>query len=156
MKTGIGFDIHRFEKGRKFILGGIEIPYHKGLLGHSDGDVLFHSISDAILGALGKPDIGYYFPDTDEKIKGIDSKRIIENVLSILKSDNFKIINIDCVVVCEEPKLNPYFPEIKKNLSQILNLKEENIGLKAKTIEKLIPGNFCAVLSTVLIESLDS
>jgi len=156
MKTGIGFDIHKFEKGRKFILGGIEIPYHQGLLGHSDGDVLLHSISDAILGALGKPDIGYYFPDTDEKIKGIDSRRIIEKVLAILKNDNFKIINIDCVVVCEKPKLNPYFPEIKKNLSQILNLKEENIGLKAKTIEKLIPVSFCAVLSTVLIGSLDS
>lgn len=152
MKTGIGFDIHRFEKGRKFILGGIEIPYQYGLLGHSDGDVLLHSISDAILGALGKPDIGYYFPDTDDKIKGIDSEKILEKVLVIMEEEKFKIVNIDIVVVCEEPKLSPYFPKIKKHLSLLLNLKEENIGIKAKTVEKLTPINFCASLSTVLLE----
>lgn len=151
-KTGIGFDIHKFVKGRKFILGGIEIPYNKGLLGHSDGDVLIHSISDAILGALGRPDIGYYFPDTDEKIKGIDSGKILKRVLEILKEDGYKIINIDSVVICEKPKILPFVKEIKENLSNLIGIEKEKIGIKGKTTEGIDKGNYCACFSTVLIE----
>jgi len=150
-KTGIGFDIHRFEKGRKFIIGGIEIPYEKGLYGHSDGDVLIHSISDAILGALGRPDIGYYFPDTDEKIKGIDSRKILEKVIKFLKEDGYEIVNIDSVIICEKPKILPYSEEIKKSLSEIICIEKERINLKGKTTEGFDKGNFCACISIVLI-----
>ncbi|HDD64517.1 MAG TPA: 2-C-methyl-D-erythritol 2,4-cyclodiphosphate synthase [Firmicutes bacterium] len=156
MRIGIGFDIHRFEKGRKFILGGIEIPFEKGLAGHSDGDVLIHSLSDAILGALGKPDIGYYFPDTDEKIKGIDSTQILKKVLSIMKKERCKIENIDIVIICEKPKLSPYIPSIKKRISEITGIEEGKIGIKAKTYEKIGEigrGNACACLSSVLLVS---
>ncbi|MFN4227669.1 MAG: 2-C-methyl-D-erythritol 2,4-cyclodiphosphate synthase [Candidatus Ratteibacteria bacterium] len=153
-KTGIGFDIHKFKKGRKFILGGVEIPYNKGLSGHSDGDVLIHSISDAILGALGRPDIGYYFPDTDEKIKGIDSRKILEKVLEFLKEDGYKIVNIDNVIICEKPKILPYADKIKTNLSIIIEIEKEKIGLKSKTTEGIDKGNYCACLSLVLIGKL--
>lgn len=154
MKIGIGFDIHRFEKGRKFILGGIEIPYSHGLIGHSDGDVLLHSLSDAILGSLAKPDIGFYFPDTDEKIKGIDSKKILKKVLTIMKKENCKIENIDVVIICEKPKLSPYVPLIRKKISEITGIDEKNIGIKVKTYEgigEIGKGNACACLSSVLI-----
>ncbi|MCM8767719.1 MAG: 2-C-methyl-D-erythritol 2,4-cyclodiphosphate synthase [Candidatus Omnitrophica bacterium] len=153
-KTGIGFDIHKFKKGRKFILGGIEIPYEKGLLGHSDGDVLIHSISDAILGALGRPDIGYYFPDTDEKIKGIDSKKILEKVIEFLKKDGYKIVNIDNIIICERPKILPYIEKIKANLSSIIDIEKDKIGIKSKTTEAIDKGNYCACLSIVLIEKI--
>ncbi len=151
-KTGIGFDIHRFEKGRKFIIGGIEIPYEKGLLGHSDGDVLIHSISDALLGALGRPDIGYYFPDTNEKIKGIDSKEILKKVVEFLKEDGYKIVNIDSVIICEKPKILPYSEKIKESLSEIIGIEKERINIKGKTTEGIDQGNYCACLSIVLIK----
>ncbi|MGC8976487.1 MAG: 2-C-methyl-D-erythritol 2,4-cyclodiphosphate synthase [Candidatus Ratteibacteria bacterium] len=150
-RTGIGFDIHRFVKGRKFILGGIEIPYQKGLLGHSDGDVLIHSISDAILGSLGRPDIGYYFPDTDTKIKGIDSKKILKKVIKFLDEDGYEIINIDNVIICEKPKILPYSEKIKKSLSEIIGIEKEKINIKGKTTEGLDKGNYCICLSVVLI-----
>ena len=151
-KTGIGFDIHKFAEGRKFIIGGIEIPYEKGLIGHSDGDVLIHSISDAILGALGRPDIGYYFPDTDEKIKGIDSKEILERVIGFLKDDRYEIVNIDSVIICEKPKILPYSEKIKKSLSEVIGIEKEKINIKGKTTEGIDKGNYCACISIVLIE----
>ena len=150
-KTGIGFDIHKFAEGRKFIIGGIEIPYEKGLIGHSDGDVLIHSISDAILGALGRPDIGYYFPDTDEKIKGIDSKEILERVIGFLKDDRYEIVNIDSVIICEKPKILPYSEKIKKSLSEVIGIEKEKINIKGKTTEGIDKGNYCACISIVLI-----
>ena len=151
-RTGIGFDIHKFVKGRKFILGGVEIPYEKGLIGHSDGDVLIHSISDAILGALGRPDIGYYFPDTDEKIKGIDSKEILKRVIGFLKDDRYEIVNIDSVIICEKPKILPYSEKIKKSLSEVIGIEKEKINIKGKTTEGIDKGNYCACISIVLIE----
>ncbi|MCS7180845.1 MAG: 2-C-methyl-D-erythritol 2,4-cyclodiphosphate synthase [bacterium] len=151
-KTGIGFDIHKFVKGRKFILGGVEIPYEKGLSGHSDGDVLIHAISDAILGALGRPDIGYYFPDTDKKIKGIDSKKILKKVIEFLKEDGYKISNIDNVIICEKPKILPFVEKIKESLSNIIEIEKEKIGIKGKTTEGIKKENFCASISVVLIE----
>ncbi|HOM26720.1 MAG TPA: 2-C-methyl-D-erythritol 2,4-cyclodiphosphate synthase [bacterium] len=150
-KTGIGFDIHKFAEGRKFIIGGIEIPYEKGLIGHSDGDVLIHSISDAILGALGRPDIGYYFPDTDEKIKGIDSKEILKRVIGFLKDDRYEIVNIDSVIICEKPKILPYSEKIKKSLSEVIGIEKEKINIKGKTTEGIDKGNYCACISIVLI-----
>ncbi|MEO0071816.1 MAG: 2-C-methyl-D-erythritol 2,4-cyclodiphosphate synthase [candidate division WOR-3 bacterium] len=136
--TGIGFDVHRLIKGRKLILGGMEIPYHKGLLGHSDGDVLSHAISDAILTAAGLNDIGVLFPDTNPEYKNISSIIILNQVLKLITKKHLKLVNISAVLICEAPKLNPYFPEIKKNLARVLGLTPEKIGLSAKTTETLI------------------
>lgn len=137
IKIGIGYDIHKFEENRKLFLGGIEIPFYKGLIGHSDGDVLIHAIIDAILGALGEKDIGQLFPDTDPKYKGISSLKLLEKVMKIVKDKKAKILNIDSVVVTEEPKLSPYMNSMKKTLSHVLELEESSIGIKAKTNERL-------------------
>jgi len=137
MKIGLGFDIHKFSERRKLFLGGIEIPYRKGLLGHSDGDVLLHAICDAILGALGKPDIGCYFPDKDNRFKGIRSTEILKEVLKIMKKEKFKIKNVDIVLICEKPKISPFYEALRENLSTLLSIEKKNVGLKAKTFEKL-------------------
>jgi 2-C-methyl-D-erythritol 2,4-cyclodiphosphate synthase len=154
MRIGTGFDIHRFVEGRKFVLGGVDIPFEKGLLGHSDGDVLLHSLSDAILGAMGKPDIGYYFPDTDQSLKGLDSMLILEKALSIMESESFQIENLDVVLICEKPKLLPFFGYIREKLSTVMNISESRIGLKAKTFERIGDigsGVACACLVSVLL-----
>jgi len=134
-RIGFGFDAHRLVKHRKFILGGAEIKYEKGLLGHSDADVLCHSIGDALLGAAGLNDIGCYFPDTDLKYQGIPSLKILTKVSSMILKQGYRIVNIDSVIVCQEPKLNPYFPKMKKVLSKTLKVNQSHIGLKAKTTE---------------------
>ena len=155
MRTGLGFDIHRFTEGRKFILAGIHIPFEKGLSGHSDGDVLLHSLSDAILGALGKPDIGCFFPTDDKKIEGIDSRRIVEKALEILREEGYCLENVDIVAICERPKLLRFAEPIKNNLSEMLGIGIERIGFKAKTYEGLGDigsGNACACFVNVLIE----
>ncbi|MCX8083046.1 MAG: 2-C-methyl-D-erythritol 2,4-cyclodiphosphate synthase [bacterium] len=155
MRTGLGFDIHRFAEGRRLILGGIHIPFEKGLSGHSDGDVLLHSLSDAILGAMGKPDIGYFFPDTDSKTEGIDSRRIVEKVLFIMREEGYYIENIDIIMLCEVPKLLPFSEAIKKNLSEILDIDTGKIGFKAKTYEgmgDIGSGDACACFVSVLID----
>lgn len=136
-RVGIGFDSHPLRKNRKLILGGVEIPYPKGLYGHSDADVLCHSIGDAILGAIGLNDIGCYFPNTDPKLKGISSLKILAEIMQKVTKYGYKIINVDSVIICQEPKLNPYFDKMKKNLAKILNVKVSAIGLKAKTTEGL-------------------
>ncbi|MCM8820591.1 MAG: 2-C-methyl-D-erythritol 2,4-cyclodiphosphate synthase [Candidatus Omnitrophica bacterium] len=155
MRTGIGFDIHRFVEGRRFVLGGLHIPFEKGLSGHSDGDVLLHALSDALLGAMGKPDIGYFFPDTDKKTQGIDSRKIVDKVIGILKEEGYYIENLDIVVICEAPKLLPFAESIKKTLSEILNIDIEKIGFKAKTYEGMGDigrGDACACFVSVLID----
>ncbi len=155
MRTGLGFDIHRFVENRKFFLGGVHIPFEKGLLGHSDGDVLLHSLADALLGAMGKPDIGFFFPDTDEGIKEIESSKILGRALQILKDENCSIENVDIVIICEKPKLLPFYETIKKSLSGMLRVDTERIGLKAKTFEGLGEigrGETCACMVSVLIE----
>lgn len=136
-RIGNGYDVHRFEKGRKLIIGGIEIPYEKGLAGHSDADVLVHAVIDALLGAMGEKDIGTFFPDSDMKLKNIDSCILLEKVMEIMKNKNYKIINIDSIIVAQKPKMMPYIDEMKKKLSKIMKIKEENIGIKAKTEEML-------------------
>lgn len=137
IKIGIGYDIHRLEENRKLYLGGIEIPFHKGLIGHSDGDVLIHAIIDAILGALGEKDIGQLFPDTDPEYKNVSSLKLLEKVIRIVKNKKAKILNIDSVIIAEEPKLSPYINSMKKILSYVLELEENSIGIKAKTNEGL-------------------
>lgn len=137
MRVGIGYDIHKLVQGRRLILGGIEIPYAKGLLGHSDADVLMHAICDALLGAVSEGDIGDHFPDTDPEYKDIESSRLLEKVYEIVKSKGFQINNIDAIIIAEEPKLRMYKEEIRKNIASILKIDEDKIGLKAKTREGL-------------------
>ena len=134
-KIGIGYDIHKLTEGRKLILGGIEIPYEKGLLGHSDADVLIHAIIDAILGALKLDDIGALFPDTDDKYKDISSVILLKKVYDIVREKGCKIGNVDSNVIAQAPKLRPYIEQIRNNLSEILETDE--ISVKAKTKEHL-------------------
>ena len=137
MRIGIGYDVHKLVENRKLFIGGIEIPYEKGLLGHSDADVLIHAIMDSILGALALRDIGYHFPDNDKEFKDIDSKILLKRVFEIMKSKNYKIGNIDCVIACQAPKLASYIDEMRKTISHILDTDIENISIKATTTEKL-------------------
>lgn len=154
-KIGLGYDIHRLVDGRKLILGGIEIPYIKGLLGHSDADALLHAISDAILGALGAGDIGEHFPDTDPKYHNISSSKLLEEVLGILTLQGYKIANIDTVVIAQEPNLSPFKKQIKEKVAKILQLREDCVGIKAKTQEgigEIGAGEAIACYATVLLE----
>ncbi|MCK9594582.1 MAG: 2-C-methyl-D-erythritol 2,4-cyclodiphosphate synthase [Candidatus Omnitrophica bacterium] len=136
-KIGIGYDIHRLVKGRKLYLGGVLIPYSKGLLGHSDGDVLIHAVCDALLGAAGLCDIGEMFPDTDQRYKNIRSSILLAKVGAALKQKGVKVGNIDAVIIAQEPKLTGFKKEIAVSLSKILKVKAQNISVKAKTNEGL-------------------
>jgi len=137
MRVGIGYDVHPLVEGRKLFLGGIEIPYNKGLLGHSDGDVLIHAICDAILGAISEGDIGVHFPDSDESIRGINSIKILSYVMELVKKKGFKVVNIDAVIAAEEPKIHPHRELIRKNIAKILNVDIDRVGIKGKTKEGL-------------------
>lgn len=137
MRIGMGYDVHKLTENRKLILGGVKIPYEKGLLGHSDADVIVHAIMDALLGAAALGDIGEHFPDTDEKYKGISSIELLRNVGILLKENNLKIINIDSTIICQKPKLAPYKPEMIKNVAEALNISERQVGIKATTEEGL-------------------
>lgn len=137
IKAGIGYDIHRLEKGRKLFLGGVEIDSPQGLKGHSDGDCLIHAIIDALLGASGKGDIGHLFPDTDPEYKDMRSTQLLEKVMVEMKQRGLRILNIDSVVIAEEPRLASYIPRMKEVLSSILGVKEQDLGIKAKTHEGL-------------------
>lgn len=132
MRIGFGYDSHRLAENREFILGGVKIPFEKGLLGHSDADVLTHAVIDALLGATADKDIGRHFPDSDEKYKGISSIALLEEVMNGLKH---KIINIDCTVIAQKPKLSPYIDEIRNRLASVLKTETENVSVKAKTEE---------------------
>lgn len=136
-RIGIGYDIHKLEENRDLIIGGIKISYEKGLLGHSDADVLIHAIIDAILGAAALPDIGTLFPDTDEKYKGIDSKVLLSRVCNLIEEKGYKIGNIDSNIIAQSPKMMPYIPMMKNCLAEVTKLNEENISIKAKTNEKM-------------------
>ena len=134
---GLGFDIHRLIKGKKLFLGGIKIPFHSGLKGHSDGDVVIHSIIDSILGAMRKKDIGTFFPDNQKKFKNIRSPKMLKPIVEILNDYNFYINNLDINLICEKPKVSKYRDKIIKSLSNLLNIDKELINLKGKTVEKL-------------------
>ena len=136
-KVGHGFDVHPLVKDRRCIIGGVEIKYTRGLLGHSDADVLIHAIADAILGALGEGDIGHFFSDKDPVNKGIDSKIILKKIQSLMLDACFKVGNIDATIICEEPKIAPYIKEMKKNIAQTLDCDISQINIKATTTEKL-------------------
>lgn len=137
MRIGHGYDVHRLVEGRKLILGGVIIEYNKGLLGHSDADVLIHAIMDALLGAAGLGDIGQYFPASDDKFKGISSLKLLEQVNTLLKAQNFLIVNIDSTVILEEPKISKYIQNMKHNISSTLQCDVNLINIKATTEEGL-------------------
>ena len=137
IKVGQGFDVHQLVSGRKCIIGGVEIPFHKGLDGHSDADVLLHAISDAILGAAGLGDIGKHFPNTDPSIKNIDSRNILKKVVLLLHEKKYSIINIDATVICELPKLTPYIDRMKNNIASDCNIEINAVNIKATTTETL-------------------
>ncbi|MBQ3665064.1 MAG: 2-C-methyl-D-erythritol 2,4-cyclodiphosphate synthase [Lachnospiraceae bacterium] len=137
MRVGLGYDVHRLVEDRKLILGGVEIPYEKGLLGHSDADVLLHAIMDALLGAAGLGDIGKHFPDTDEKYKGISSIKLLEHVGKLLEENMFIINNIDATIIAQRPKVGPYRDEMVKNIANALKIEENMVNVKATTEEGL-------------------
>lgn len=137
MRIGFGSDIHRLEENLSFWLGGINIEYHKGAKGHSDADVLIHSIIDALLGAANLGDIGSHFPDNSSEYKNIDSKILLSKVVEMISAKGFMIVNIDSTVNLEKPKLAPYIAQMKKTLAGVLKIAEEDISIKAKTSEKL-------------------
>lgn len=136
-RSGIGFDVHRLVEGRKCIIGGVDIPHDKGLLGHSDADVLLHAISDALLGAAGLGDIGTFFPDTDEAFKDADSLVLLIRVGEEVAKAGYQIANIDSVVVCEQPKINPHREAMKQNIANALKVELSQVGVKASTSEKI-------------------
>ncbi len=134
-RIGNGYDVHRLVAGRKLIMGGVEIPFDMGLLGHSDADVLIHSIMDALLGACGERDIGHFFPDNDNTYKNISSILLLQKVCKIITAKGYKIGNIDCVVAAQLPKLAPYIDEMKNNIASALEIETDQINIKATTTE---------------------
>jgi 2-C-methyl-D-erythritol 2,4-cyclodiphosphate synthase len=136
-RAGIGYDLHRLAEGRKLILGGIELPFPKGPVGHSDGDVLAHALCDALLGAAGLGDIGMHFPDTDPKWKDAASLRFLERIRDLLVEHGFRIVHIDANVITEKPKLGPHFPAMRESLAKALGIAPSMINLKAKTNESV-------------------
>ncbi|MEE1077234.1 MAG: 2-C-methyl-D-erythritol 2,4-cyclodiphosphate synthase [Acutalibacteraceae bacterium] len=137
MRIGHGYDVHKLTENRKLILGGVDIPYEKGLLGHSDADVLLHAISDALLGAAALGDIGKHFPDTDEKYKGADSILLLKDVCRMLVEKGYSIQNIDSTVIAQAPKLKPYIEQMRKNIAEACNINIDQVNVKATTEEKL-------------------
>jgi 2-C-methyl-D-erythritol 2,4-cyclodiphosphate synthase len=137
IRVGLGYDVHKLVEGLDFWLGGIKIPHNKGALGHSDADVLLHTICDALLGAASLRDIGYHFPDTDPKYKGVDSKILLKEVHSLVKQRGFSIGNIDVTVSLQKPKIKDHISEMQKVIAEILELPVEDVGLKATTTEEL-------------------
>ena len=137
MRIGHGYDVHRLTAGRKLILGGVEIPYEKGLLGHSDADVLVHALMDAMLGAAGLGDIGRHFPDTDNQYRGIDSMLLLKRVTQLLHENGFYVNNLDVTVVAQRPKLAGFIPQMEANIAAVLGIDTSCVNVKATTTEKL-------------------
>ena len=137
VRVGFGFDVHQLREGRPCILGGIEITHYKGPLGHSDADVLIHAICDALLGAANLRDIGYHFPDTSAEFKSVDSKILLKKVVDLVRSKGYDLGNIDTTLVLEMPKINPHIERMRKTLSEVMSVEEEDISIKATTNEKL-------------------
>ncbi len=136
-RTGLGYDIHRLEENRDLVIGGVKIPYEKGLYGHSDADVLIHAIIDALLGALALPDIGTIFPDTDNQYKDADSAVLLRKVYKMVLEKGYKIGNLDTNIIAQAPKMMPYIPKMKERLAEVMGIETENISIKAKTNEKM-------------------
>lgn len=137
VRIGHGYDVHKLVEDRKLILGGVEIPFDKGLLGHSDADVLTHAIMDALLGALALGDIGKHFPDTDDKYKDVDSLKLLSYVCELVSKNSYRIGNIDSTILCQRPKLAPYIQPMRENIAKVCRVDTSNISIKATTEEKL-------------------
>ena len=137
MRIGHGYDVHRLVEGRKLILGGVDIPWEKGLLGHSDADVLLHALMDALLGAAALGDIGRHFPDTDERYRGADSMELLRQVRRILSEHDYTVGNVDCTVLAQRPKLAPYIPQMRENIASALEVSVDRVSVKATTEEGL-------------------
>ena len=159
MRIGNGYDVHKLVEGRKLVLGGVEIPHEKGVLGHSDGDVLIHAVMDAILGALALGDIGQHFPDTDMQYEGIDSRILLAKVNDLMRGKGYQIGNLDSIIVAQKPKLKDYLNEMTISIAKILDTEMENVSVKATTEEKLgFTGNeegikaYCVVLLQKITE----
>ncbi|WP_316572517.1 2-C-methyl-D-erythritol 2,4-cyclodiphosphate synthase [Neobacillus sp. YIM B06451] len=136
-RIGQGFDVHQLVEGRPLIIGGITIPYEKGLLGHSDADVLLHTVADACLGAIGEGDIGTHFPDTDDAFKDADSAKLLEQVWKMVKEHGYELCNADCTIIAQKPKMAPYVREMKNKIAELLEADPSQINVKATTTEKL-------------------
>lgn len=136
-RTGIGYDVHSFAEGRRLVLGGVEIPSDRGLMGHSDADVLLHAIADAILGALGEPDIGFYFPPNDPSIEGISSLEIVRKCAELVKERGGRLVNVDSTLIAEGPKIMKFAPQMKERIAEVLGVKPNRIGIKATTNERM-------------------
>ncbi len=155
MRVGLGYDAHRLMAGRALILGGVAIPYHLGLLGHSDADVLSHAIGDSLLGAVGAGDLGRHFPDKDPAYKDISSLILLKRIMEIVRQRGFQPVNVDATVVCQAPRLTPHFPEMIGKLAPVLGLAPEDINLKATTTEQMGfagKGEGIAAYAVVLVE----
>lgn len=139
VRIGQGFDVHQLVEGRKLIVGGVVIPYEKGLLGHSDADVLLHAICDALLGAAALGDIGKHFSDTDPRYQNIDSRVLLQNVSRLLEGHGYKVINIDATIIAQAPKMSPHIPAMITNIAQDLGMRTGDVNIKAKTAERLGP-----------------
>ena len=159
MRIGMGYDIHRLVAGRKLVLGGVTVPFKKGLLGHSDADVLVHAICDGLLGAAGLGDIGFHFPDTDPQYKDISSLRLLSQVVDLVKRNGFQIENIDATIVAEAPKLSGHKKTMQRNLCNVLEIELQRINIKATTAEGLGgigKGEAMAAMSVVLLSGMPS
>ena len=162
MRIGHGYDVHRLTEGRRLILGGVEIPYEKGLLGHSDADVLTHAVMDALLGAAALGDIGKHFPDTDERYRGISSLKLLSRVGDLLRQKYYVIENIDATVIAQQPKLRPYIAQMEQNIADTLGIDQSQVSVKATTEEHLgftgreegIAANAVCLLSTIYESSV--
>jgi len=137
MRIGHGYDVHRLAEDRKLIIGGVEIPHDRGLLGHSDADVLTHAVMDALLGAAALGDIGLHFPDTDERFKGADSIALLRHVVEMLRSIGFRVGNIDATIIAQAPKMRPYIDDMRRNIAAACNIEVSDVNVKATTEEKL-------------------
>ncbi|MGV3487043.1 MAG: 2-C-methyl-D-erythritol 2,4-cyclodiphosphate synthase [Tuberibacillus sp.] len=137
MRIGQGYDVHQFADNRPLIVGGVHIPYERGLVGHSDADVLLHAISDALLGAIGAGDIGRHFPDTDPNFKNADSKELLKTVWIMVKEKGYKLSNVDAVIIAQEPKMAPFIPEMVSVIAELLECDRDRVNVKATTTEKL-------------------
>ncbi|NMH69158.1 2-C-methyl-D-erythritol 2,4-cyclodiphosphate synthase [Bacillus sp. RO3] len=154
-RIGQGFDVHQLVEGRPFIIGGITIPYEKGLLGHSDADVLLHAVADACLGAIAAGDIGKHFPDTDPEFKDADSAKLLEHVWALVKEEGYELGNIDCTIIAQKPKMAPYIDEMRQSIATLLEADIAEVNVKATTSEKLGftgRGEGIAAQTTILIK----
>lgn len=155
LRIGQGFDVHQLVEGSPLIIGGIEIPHEKGLLGHSDADVLLHTIADACLGAIGEGDIGKHFPDTDQAFKDFDSAILLKEVWSLVKSKGYELVNADCTIMAQQPKMAPHIKAMQSRIAELLETEPENVNVKATTTEKLGftgRGEGIASLAVVLLQ----